>query len=368
MRVLITTDVVGGVWQFAHELAAGFLRDGAAVALVSFGGDPTPEHVRQCALLQAECGAAEFLFEISSVPLEWMRQNEGAYHDAAPLLIRIAKEFNADVFHSNQFCFGALPLEIPKIVTAHSDALGWAEACRDEPLENSPWLRQYRRLVGDGLNGATAVIAPTRWMLNALKRNFPVRVRCGVIPNGRTVAPASETNRQLRAVTAGRLWDEAKDIGMLGDVTSEMPLYVAGETQHEGSRAPNHLGSVSLLGRIPEGALMDFFRESAIYMCTSRYEPFGLAPLEAALCGCALLARDIPSLREVWEDGARYFSDARTLSTLLDELANDPDALRAAQHGSQKRAQWFTAERMVASYREEFARALKDSAARAYAA
>jgi len=37
------------------------------------------------------------------------------------------------------------------------------------------------------------------------------------------------------------------------------------------------------------------------------YEPFGLAPLEAALSRCAIVANDIPSLREVWGSAAMYF-------------------------------------------------------------
>jgi glycosyltransferase involved in cell wall biosynthesis len=114
--------------------------------------------------------------------------------------------------------------------------------------------------------------------------------------------------------------------------------------------------------------LLHFFRHSAVYICTSRYEPFGLAPLEAALCGCAVLARDIPSLREVWQDGARYFSDAPSLEALLHEFASDPESLHAAQNRSLARARWFTAERMVSSYAAHYARCLNQAEARTYAA
>lgn len=367
MRVLITTDVVGGVWQFTHELAKGLLKEGSPVALVSLGGDPTPEQRQQCAQLTSDYRSDNFLYQSASVPLEWMRQNERAYHDAAPLLLRVAKEFGVDVLHANQFCFGALPLEIPKIITAHSDVLSWAEACRHEPLENSPWLRQYCRLVAEGLDGAAAVIAPTQWMLTALRRNFVVRNPCAVVANGRTLPSANQANRQLRAITAGRLWDEAKDIRILSQVRSPCPLYVAGDAEHEGSRAAVHLASVTLLGRLSEDELLQFFRASAIYICTSRYEPFGLAPLEAALCGCAVLARDIPSLREVWQDGAVYFPDARTLSALLDQLVKDAGSLEVAQHRSRQRAEFFTAERMAAAYRKQFVCAISQLAAGAYA-
>ena len=367
MRVLITTDVVGGVWQFTHELAAGLLGEGSAVALVSFGGEPSREQRDECACLASKYGSS-FLYESSTAPLEWMQENESAYYQGAPLLARIAGDFGADILHSNQFCYGALPFEIPRIITTHSDVLSWADACRTHPLENSPWLRQYRRLVTDGLNGATCIIAPSLWMLSALRRNFPLRARCEVIPNGLSIAQPVSPARQLRAITAGRLWDEAKDIRVLGNVSSPIPLYAAGDTQQGGARGPQYLRGVTLLGRMQHEDLLHFFRESAIYICTSRYEPFGLAALEAALCGCAVLARDIDSLREVWQDAALYFADAASLSTLLNQLAANPDDLQAAQNRSRLRALSFTAEKMVASYAEQFTRLLSETEARIYAA
>lgn len=367
MRVLITTDVVGGVWQFTHELAAGLLREGDAIALVSLGGGPAPGQREQCGGLASEYGSA-FLYEHSTAPLEWMQQNEAAYVEAAPLLMRVAREFRAEVLHTNQFCYGALPIDIPKVITAHSDVLSWAEACREEPFEKSSWLRQYCRLVGDGLESASLVTAPTRWMRDALRKNFAIRARCEVIPNGRSVSGARGRDRRLRTVTAGRLWDEAKDIRMLAGVSAPLPLYVVGDATHGNTRAAPDAGSAIFLGRLAEDELLQFFRESAIYVCTSRYEPFGLAPLEAALCGCAVLARDIPSLREVWQDGARYFSDAPSLSALLCEFGDDPDSMHLAQRRSFKRAQAFSAERMVARYRAQFSRVLHEAEARAYAA
>src|SRR3569833_3996501 len=41
MRILMTTDTVGGVWSFTKELATGLLKNGDAVSLVSFGRKPS---------------------------------------------------------------------------------------------------------------------------------------------------------------------------------------------------------------------------------------------------------------------------------------------------------------------------------------
>ena len=75
---------------------------------------------------------------------------------------------------------------------------------------------------------------------------------------------------------------------------------------------------------LSEDAVFAAFRSSSIYVAASRYEPFGLAALEAALCGCAIVARDIPSLREVWGEAAVYFRDAEGLERLLGALRLPP--------------------------------------------
>jgi glycosyltransferase involved in cell wall biosynthesis len=89
---------------------------------------------------------------------------------------------------------------------------------------------------------------------------------------------------------------------------------------------------------------------SSIYIATSIYEPFGMAPLEAALCGCAVVANDIASLREVWGDDALYFDGPRALSTLLHQLNRDEQRLAEARQRSFARATELTAQRMADGY------------------
>ena len=348
MRVLMTTDTVGGVWTFTQELATGLLDLGCAVALVSLGREPSAEQAAWARGMVKQ--SKNFQFSSSPAALEWMQGNEAAYSQAAPLLLSFAETFSADVLHSNQFCFGALPLALPKIVTAHSDVLTWSDSCRTAPLEETPWLQRYRTLVSKGLDSADAVVAPTRWMLDALGQHFALPRERHAIPNGRTLQVPAGKPRKLQAITAGRLWDEAKGIATLRDVRSPMPLLVAGELESESSHAPNLVGEAKLVGALPQAELLQLFTESPIYICTSRYEPFGLAPLEAALCGCAVVANDLPSLREVWESSALYFTDSASLSKILHKLHGDPDLLRQAQGRSQSRAKSFTREAMAQAY------------------
>jgi glycosyltransferase involved in cell wall biosynthesis len=156
------------------------------------------------------------------------------------------------------------------------------------------------------------------------------------------------------------MWDPAKNLALLIKVHAPFPILIAGD---DGGAAPAMPAGTSMLGLLPEVDLLALFRESAIYLCTSRYEPFGLAPLEAALCGCAVLANDLPSLREVWGDAALYFQDAWSLSGLLSQLGRDPEQLAAAQRRSRLRAQTFSAACMADQYLALYRRELEEDVA-----
>lgn len=356
MRLLITTDTVGGVWRFAHELSVGLLEAGDSVALISFGRLPSPAQHAECALLASTWGEA-FRYTPSDLPLEWMEHNDRCFEAGAAMIAKVAKQFAPELLHSNQFCFGALSLEIPKVLTAHSDVLSWARACRGGRLEESQWLARYRALVQDGLNGADIVTAPTGWMLRALGEGFELPSEIQVIPNGREIPSVPSSPRRVQAVTAGRLWDEAKDIAILDAVSSKMPLIIAGEMAGESASGGAYLpsfGRAKLVGWLAERELLQLFRKSAAYVCTSRYEPFGLAPLEAALCGCAVVARRIEPLNEVWGDAALYFNNAEVLSDLLTWLCEDRESLHKAQQQATARARRYTRGAMVASYRSVY--------------
>ncbi len=349
MRILLTTDTLGGIWTFTKELTTELLQRGHAVALVSHGNQPSHEQQTWCAAQSLTHGQS-FQFTASNTPLEWMEKNEFVFKQGAGMLLHIARQFRPDLLHSNQFCFGALAVDIPKLVTAHSDVLSWAGACRPRGLERSRWLRQYESLVMQGLHSCDAVASPTRWMALELARHYNDLPPSYVIRHGRSLNPPENRMRTLQAVTVGALWDEAKNIEILRTVNSPIRIYVAGERQRGSPLAPRQIGRSILLGALPQSSLMTLFSRSSIYIATSIYEPFGMAPLEAALCGCAVIANDIPSLREVWGDNALYFNGPRSLSMLLHQLNRDEQLLGQARQRSFARANEMTVQHMADSY------------------
>lgn len=348
MRLIVTTDTVGGVWRFAHELTCELLEMGCSIAMVSFGRQPSEMQKAESYALCERWGE-RFRFVGSDVPLEWMGENTYSFDQGMAVLEPLAGSFGAELLHSSQFCFGASKLGIPTVITAHSDVFSWARACRGTSLEESAWLGHYRALVQQGLSGAGALAAPTEWMLQALRQEFCLPLKQKVIANGRAVSRRHRRDSKLQAVTVGRIWDEAKDIAILKEVQSPMPLVVAGDIEWDGIGSRTFSG-ISYRGVLNEEGILDLFAESAVYVCTSCYEPFGLAPLEAALCGCAVLARRIDSLREVWCDAALYFTDAEELSRLLLQLYENPTMRIEMQGKARRHAERFSRPRMAQEY------------------
>jgi glycogen(starch) synthase len=87
----------------------------------------------------------------------------------------------------------------------------------------------------------------------------------------------------------------------------------------------------------------------------SRYEPFGLAPLEAALHGCALVLSDIGTFRELWDGCAEFFpsGDARALAQAIRRLSGDAQRRERLARAARTRAlRRYTAGRMAAEYIE----------------
>jgi glycogen synthase len=191
-------------------------------------------------------------------------------------------------------------------------------------------------------------------MAKALEKNFHVGAAIPVIYNGRSVR-VRERHRKLQAVSVGRLWDEAKGLTTLLAVKSPVPILVAGDSAHREPAGTD----VSFVGALATNEVLELFSQSSLYIASSLYEPFGLAPLEAALCGCAVVARDIPSFREVWGDAAIYFREKKDLEAVLADLASRPDRLAQARMAATDRAKRYTAEEMARDYEHLYGQLLK---------
>jgi glycogen synthase len=355
MHALITADTIGGVWTYVRELVIGLARRGVRVTLVSFGEIPMPQ---QTSWMDGLDGVD---FRPTAFRLEWMQDSVADIELSARYLASIAREVKPDVLHLNQYCYGNLPVDVPRIVAAHSDVVSWWVAVHGEEPPETEWSRWYRETVRRGLAGATMVVAPSHWMMGALCEHYIRPDHSSVIYNGRNRNLFNPyITKEQYALSVGRLWDVGKQVAILKDIDSPMPVYIAGATEHPDAAFPAEVracgtGNVYFKDQQSETQLRNLYARAAIYVATSRYEPFGLAPVEAALSRCAIIANDIPSLREIWGDAVCYFqtNDPASLRDALVRLSGDEDErVRYANLAYERARQRFTSGRMVDEYLE----------------
>jgi glycogen synthase len=344
-RVMMTTDAVGGVWAYSTQLARGLARHGVQVTLVVVGPSPT-------AAQRAEARAVHGLSLIESeYRLEWMSDPWEDVDAAGAWLLHLESLTKPDVVHLNGYTHGALAWRAPVLVVAHSCVLSWWRAVRGE---NAPaqWAR-YRRRVSEGLHCANAVVAPTAAMLEQTCRLYGPVENAQVIYNGRHGKDFGPQTKENLVFSAGRLWDEAKNLRTLDDAANGLPwsVAVAGDDEHpDGWRARPR--NVKVLGRLDRHRIREWYGRSSIYALPARYEPFGLSALEAALSGCALVLGDIPSLRELWQDAALFVDpdDTEGLRDTLLALVRGPKLRAKMAEAAQMRARSYSVESMANAY------------------
>jgi glycosyltransferase involved in cell wall biosynthesis len=80
------------------------------------------------------------------------------------------------------------------------------------------------------------------------------------------------------------------------------------------------------LGHVPEGDLPALYGAATVVGYASRYEGFGLPPIEAMACGAAVVTTPVPAVAEVVGDAAVTFrpGDVDGLARTLRELMADP--------------------------------------------
>lgn len=347
MKILLTTDTVGGVWDHTVTLAREL--DGAGhEVLVAVIGEPRDER------LAALPPGVQVVWR--AYRLEWMQDAADDVRAAAQWLRGLAEVWNPHIVHLNQIAYAAEDFAAPVLVAVHSDVISWwphvngVEAPMDEWGTYAGWLRA-------GLRAADAVVTPTAYQGALALRYYGVEIT-RVIHNGiHFVDDEPRPREEGLVLSVGRLWDRGKGVDLLDEAAAllgeEAPeIHVIGETV-----APHgetfSVRNVKAHGRVERAQVDEWMRRASVYAAPSRYEPFGLAPLEAALHGCALVLSDIGTFRELWDGCAEFFpsGDARALAQAVRRVCND-DARRArlARAARTRAARRYTARRMASEY------------------
>ncbi|MFO7963008.1 MAG: glycosyltransferase family 4 protein [Desulfobacterales bacterium] len=350
-RILMTADTIGGVWTYALELAEALAPYGIEVALATMGQLPDPIQKQQIRSIPNIT-----LFE-SRFKLEWMERPWQDVTSAGKWLLMIEKRIRPDLVHLNGFAHGALPFRAPVLIVAHSCVYSWFHAVKGRQPPEHKWA-DYRSAITTGLKNVDAVTAPSRVMLETLKCLYGPFAARDPIYNARSGNHFRPGRKKKVIFAAGRIWDEAKNIGLLARIAHQLPcpVLVAGDTRHP-SGGCTQMDGIRMLGKLSPPELGKQLAQSAIFVLPARYEPFGLCALEAAMAGCALVLGDIPSLREIWGDAAVFVApeDSNHLEHVLLTLLSDESLRRRVAASCRRRAEYFSIRRMAENYLELYA-------------
>src|SRR4051812_1218670 len=230
MRILMTADTVGGVWTYALELTRALQPHNVEVLLAIMGPS----------LSASQCDDARSLPNLSlfksNYKLEWMPDCWLDIKRAGDWLLHLENRLQPDLIHLNGYVHANLPWQNPTLVAGHSCVYSWWQAVKGD-TPPAQW-QQYKTEVQNGLNAADLVVTPSAAMLRALNTHYGPIDHARVIHNGRDTEQFTPRRKRPLILSAGRLWDEAKNINCVADIAAELPwpVLVAGEFQDPAQR------------------------------------------------------------------------------------------------------------------------------------
>jgi glycogen synthase len=353
--VLMTVDAVGGVWPYAIRLCAALPETRFVVATMG-------PRARQPQRDEIDVLENVTLVE-SEYCLEWMAGGIDDFAASRDWIVNLVETYGIDLLHLNGYAHACLGADFPVLVVAHSDVLSWWAATHN--CAAPPEWDAYRKRVATGLGRATRVVAPSAAVLADLKCYYRLsNGKTTVIPNGIDLAAISPLLKRRVVLAAGRLWDAAKNLAALDAIAPDIawPVEIAGDIEHPESGAVN-FSHTRLLGSLGHVEMAQYLGRASIFVAPARYEPFGLAILEAAAAGCALVLGDISSLRENW-DGAAVFvdpDDRSALKSAINQLIANPDKRNRAAAAARYRAREFMLTRMARAYAAVYRQMVRSS-------
>jgi glycosyltransferase involved in cell wall biosynthesis len=337
-RLLVTTDAVGGVWRYAVDLAGG-LADRGIETVLAVLGPPADAAQRK----EAEAVRGLRLVQ-TGLPLDWTADSLAALANASAKLAALASLTGVSAAHLHAPALvGGQPWSVPVVAVAHSCVGTWWRAVRGREMPAD--FRWRTEAAAAGLHAAAAVIAPTTAHAALLQEVYgPIPVQ--VVHNGRDPAPLPSSGPRSRAVfTAGRLWDEGKGVARLDQAATRLgaPVRAAGPVQGPDGGAAT-FANLDLLGTLDPAGMAAAYAGTSVFASMACYEPFGLAVLEAAQAGMALVLSDLPGFRELWDGAALFVGEGEDLPTALRHALDDPAPLAAA---ARQRGTRYTADAMT---------------------
>jgi glycosyltransferase involved in cell wall biosynthesis len=327
---------------------------------------------------------------------------------AIPTLARVVNRFwlyrrallparSMDICHVVDHSYGHLALVLPRartVVTCHDiDAFDQHAASNGNAAGLPDFL--VRRLSA-GLARAAKVVCPSQTTASALvERQLATADRVAVVYNGvdlPEILPSAEARITSLLGPIGSFTDllhvgstvPRKRIDLLLQVFAEVLavwpsarlVRVGGPLTPAQRALSERLGILRRIVELPtidRDALAAVYRRVTLLLSTSEREGFGLPVAEALAAGTPVVATDMPVFREVGDRAASYarLGDlaawAHTVTALLQESTEQPDAWRERQLRAKRRGGEFSWRRYAHEMADIY-RSVADAASGGWAA
>lgn len=344
LKLLLTTDAVGGIWNYSLDLARGLAPLNVAVTLAVVGPSPNAAQKR------AARAVPRLRLVDTGLPLDWLADDAAALKQTGETLARFAVERGVDLvqLHAPAFAVAAFPA--PVVAMVHSCIGTWWDAVKGpDPLASEFVWRV--EATGAGLAAADLVVTPTAAFGAHVQRCYRLAAPPRTVHNGRSPIATPAGAPHDFVFTAGRLWDQGKNVRTLdaAAATIAVPVRAAGPVRGANGETL-HLEHAHSLGEIDEAAVGRWLSARPVFASAALYEPFGLAVLEAAAAGCSLILSDIPSFRELWGEVALFVDprDPAAFARACNALAGDDFERAVMGRAAKERATLFTPDAMAA--------------------
>jgi glycosyltransferase involved in cell wall biosynthesis len=344
LRILISTDAAGDIWRYSLDLARGLSRLGHESMLALTGAAPSGEQIRAATAIPG------LRLVDTGLALAPVADEEPALARAARTLAALAEEAEADLVQLNDAALAALADFGRPVVAVHHNCV----ATRWQALEGGvlPADFAWRAApVRAGLKAADAVVAPSAAFGTTVKRLYGLADAPRTVHYGRApLAPPDGAPRDF-VFTAGRLWDEGKNLRLLDSAAGGIgvPVRAAGPLAGPNG-APVIFDNIHWLGALGEAELGRQLAARPVFVSSAVYEPFGLAVLEAAAAGCPLILSDIPTFRELWDEVAIFVDphDRDGFTRAIGDLVGDDFERAVLGRAARERAALYTPDAMAA--------------------
>ena len=190
------------------------------------------------------------------------------------------------------------------------------------------WNEKEKRYFNEhktAYENSTILIPNSKLAASYMRRWIPeVTVTQPVYP-GINPIDVTSTTRDYDIIYVGRLHKLKNVDQLLKACKPEHKIAIIGNGEEMSSLkeiATQAMLNVDFLGSVSDQAKWEYLSRSKLLVCPTRFEGFGMPPLEALTCGCKVLCSNIPILKEVYGSDVEYFEldDIEDLSTRIEQL------------------------------------------------